>query len=160
MTGGKFSVSKITLDFLRQIEETERIGDGRAIPANLLRDLFLGERKSPGELTITAGFLDGIEVFALKIFRERQLERLGVGNGFNHGWDRGQGRLLAGAETAFTRDDFKAAPAIAGRTHDDGLENALFANGRHQFIQRFLRKTQTWLMGIGHDLRNRDLTDG
>jgi len=153
MTRGKTVLRQISMDFIRQIEQAKGIGNSGAIPANFLSDLFLSQRKVIHKASISTSFLDWIEVFALKIFDQRKFVGFDIGDHLDDGGDGGEARLLTGAITAFPGNNLKL---VLARPHRDGLEDAMFTNGCHQFVEGFFGEAEPRLPGVCNDLRKRD----
>jgi hypothetical protein len=88
-----------------------------------------------GELCVTVRLFDGVEVFALQIFDEREFQdRAVVGLAGDDGNLR-QIQELRRAPAAFAGDQFKITAALAD---DERLDDALFADGIGQFAQGIL----------------------
>jgi hypothetical protein len=126
------------LDRLGQFEQPQRIGHRRAALADLGRDVLLRELELFRELRVAVRLLDGVQIFALQIFDERQLQhRAVVGLAGDDGNFR-QIQKLRRAPAAFAGDQFKKTAALA---HDERLHDALFADGIGQFAQRLVGKS-------------------
>ena len=85
------------------------------------------------QLRVALGLLDWVEVFALQIFHERQLERRSVVHVADDDRHLGQAGHLRGAPTAFAGDEFVTALA---RPHDQRLHDAVLADRLGQLVQR------------------------
>ena len=96
-------------------------------------DFLLRELELPGQLFVTVRFLDGVEVFALQIFDERQFQHRAVVGLADDDGHFGQLQELRGAPAAFAGNQFKMAVPLA---HNERLHDALFADGIGQFAQR------------------------
>ena len=118
----------------RQFQQAQRVGHHGAALADFGGDFLLRELKLLGQLRVAVRFFDGVEIFALEIFDERQFEhRAVVGLADDDGHFR-QLQQLRGAPAAFAGNQFKITVAFA---HDERLHDALFADGIGQFAQRF-----------------------
>ena len=94
----------------------------RTKPWKLLRQLRIADR-----------LFDGVQVFALQIFDERQLQHRAVVGLADDDGDFRQVQKLRRAPAAFAGDEFKETAAFA---HNERLHDALFADGIGQFLQR------------------------
>ena len=70
------SVAERLLDGARQLEQAQGVGDGGAALADALTDLGLGKRKFVDEGLEGGGFFERVEVGALEVFDQRQLDQL------------------------------------------------------------------------------------
>ena len=78
-----------------------------------------------GELRVAVRFLDGIEIFALEVFDERQFEHGAVVGLADDDRDFRQLQQLCGAPAAFACNQFKITVTVA---HNQRLHDALFAD--------------------------------
>jgi hypothetical protein len=62
-----------------ELEEAEGVGDGGAAATDLLGDLILGQAELGLELGVAGGLLERIEVLALEVLDEGELEDLAIG---------------------------------------------------------------------------------
>ena len=72
------AVADEILDRQRQFQQPQRVGHDGAAFADLAGDFLLGELELFGQLRVAVGFLDGVEIFALEIFDERQFQHRAV----------------------------------------------------------------------------------
>jgi len=80
VTHGNAILCKPALDLLMKIEQAHAIGNGGAALAHLLGDVFLAQAKFPGQAREGVCFFDRVEVLALEVFDEGQLEDILVGS--------------------------------------------------------------------------------
>jgi hypothetical protein len=146
MSDRKAAVPNVFLKSRGELEQAQGIGDHDAAFAHFGRDLVLFELKLFDELRIALGFLDRIQVLALQVFYQSQFQD-GAIVGLAHN-DRhlAQTQELGCAPSAFTRNQFKIAVAL---TDDEGLDDALFADGISELAQRFGRKILARLQRAG-----------
>lgn len=133
VTGRDFFVPQVVLDFGGQFEEPEGVGDGGAAFANLLRGFVLSEIKLLDKLLQSGCFFDGIQVFALEVFDERQFHHFAVVRFANDGGDSFEACQLRGAPTAFAGDDLEFA---AAGPNNQGLDDSLGLDGFRKFLER------------------------
>jgi hypothetical protein len=113
------------------------------------RDLLLGQTAFE-ELLEALGLLDRVEVGALEVLDERQLEHHVVADPFAD--DRGDHRKadgLRGAPPAFAGDQLIAPRRGAD---DDGLQDAVRADARLELGERLGSENAAWLEGVRSDL--------
>lgn len=133
VAGRDFFVSQIALDFGRQFEEPEGVGDGGAAFANLLSGFVLSEIKLLDELSQSGRFFDGIQIFALEVLDERQFHHFAVVRFANNGGNGFEAGQLRGAPTAFPGDDFESA---AAGPNNQRLDDSLGLDGFRKFLER------------------------
>ena len=148
MSHGKQALGQPRLHLLVQIEQPHRIRDGRAAPANFLRDVFLPHSKFIREPGICLRFLDGIEIRPLQIFDQRNLENFQVGGDASNHRHLGEPRFLRRPPAAFPGDQFVPA---ADLPHDQRLDDSMLANRLDQFVQRITREIFSRLQRTRHD---------
>src|SRR5262245_40729282 len=105
MTGGESPRSDQILDVRRKPQQSKAVGDGGAFSADPLGDRFLREVEVVCERSESLGLLDRIELRALDVLDEGQLERTPRLHLLNHGGNLRQSGHARRAPTAFTRDD-------------------------------------------------------
>ena len=114
--------------------------------ADLEGDVLLGELELPDQLRVTLGFLQGIEVLALQILDEGQLEDGAIiGLADDDGHVR-QTQELGCPPAPLAGDEFEMAVAFAD---DQRLDDSLFADGVREFAQRFGAKSLRGCSGQG-----------
>ena len=83
-------------------------------------------------------FFDRVEVRALHVFDDRDLEHFNFVELADHGRDRVQARALRRAPAAFAGDDLVFA--VSNRTHQDRLQHAVRADRAGEFSSARLRR--------------------
>ncbi len=101
--------------------------------------------------------LDGIQVFALEVFDERDFQGFLVGNVVNDDGNAVHGDKLCGAPAAFASEELISRGAFA---NDERLDDAGAANRLRQFVERGLGETRARLVRTGVDKGDVDLQDG
>ena len=91
--------------FGRQCEEAQGVGNGGAVFAYVLGNFFLREKTLVYEHAIGFGFFDGVEIFPLDVFNQREFHHFLVCSHIhnNRRYDREFG-LTCGAEATFACD--------------------------------------------------------
>ena len=115
MADGNPSFADKFLNRVRQFYQPQRIRDGGAALADFSGDFFLRELKLFRQLRVAVSLFNRIEIFALKIFDERQFQnRAVIGFARDDGNFR-QVQKLRCAPAAFARDQFKKIRRVRGR---------------------------------------------
>ncbi len=84
---------------------------------------------------IGGGLLDGVEIGALDILDDGEFERLGVGHLAHHHRHVVELGHLGRAPAPLARDDLELICHALHRAHQDGLQNALLADGIGQIVK-------------------------
>jgi len=104
-----------------------------------------------------AGFIGGVEVFALDVFNQREFEfGLSVGDDIAHDARHfGQARELCGAQAALAGDQ-RIGVMRGGFSgvlaHDERLDDAVLFDRGGQFIEAIVDKRLAGLVGVGDDV--------
>ena len=121
----------------RQLQQPRRIRHRGAALAYLHRNFLLREGELFRQLRVAQRLFQRVQVFALQIFNERQLQdRLVVRRAHDHR-DFRQLQQLRGPPAPFARDQFVEAAVFPDNQR---LHNPLFTNGIRQFLQRLRRE--------------------
>ena len=99
----------------RQAQQPDVVGDRRAILADGRRNRLLRHRELLGQPSVGLRFFDGVEVLALDILDERDLEQLIVRHVAHRHRHLQQSRTLRGAPAALAGDDLVAGRRRGGR---------------------------------------------
>ena len=128
MTRGQTPLTQMILNILGQLQQAHQIGDVATAFRQSLGQLFLRMAKPIHQLAITLCLFNGVQISALNVLNDRDLKDLGIIE-FPHD-DRHVVHLsqLRCPPATFARDDFVFAVAGLGRTHDQGLNHALFTD--------------------------------
>ena len=150
---GDAALGQPALDAGGQFQQAHGVGDGGAAFADFLGNFVLFQAEFLGKALVGDGFFDRVEVLALDVFDEGELEHLLVpGLADDHGGFL-QTELLGGAPAAFTGDQFVFVVAFAD---DQGLDNAVFADRFDQFQETFAAEFGAGLEGAGNDVAGGD----
>ena len=119
-----------------------------------MRDLFLREAELLVELVVGVRLFDRVQVFALDVLDERDLQDVAVGHRLLD--DDGDGRqagLLRGAEAALAGD--QAIFIVASARDDERLDDAVLADAAGQLLDRGLVEGLARLIRVRRDLLDR-----
>lgn len=145
---GEEAIGDVALDGFLKVEEAHGVGDAGTGLADALGDLVLLHGEFFGELDVTGGFLDGVEVLALEVLDEGHLEDFLIGGFPLDDGDGGESECLGGPPAAFTGDEFEFS---VDRADDEGLDDAVLLDGLHEFIELAFGKTLARLKRGGGD---------
>ena len=128
--------------------------DGGARTTDLPRDLVLGQAELLVELAERVGLLDRIEVLALDVLDERQLELLAIGQLADHGWNALEAGEAGRPDATLAGHD----PVAVERFRDeDRLEDAVIGDAGRQGFEVGVLHVAPRLVRVDPDLAERDL---
>src|SRR5690606_10534015 len=120
------------LDLLGELEQAQRVRHGGAAHAEVGRELLLRPAPSLEQQAVGVGKLDWIEIGAVKVLDDRDLEELLVGKIENASGNGGESDLARRAQTAFAENELVSAAALSNH---ERLKDAVAAKrgveGRH-----------------------------
>ena len=119
---GKLALTHIVLHAVVQIQKAQRICNGRAAFREALCHFFLRKVVLFHQETNGCRFLDGVQVFALQVFNERNFHHLCIVERFDDHRNLRKPCKARRAEAAFPRDDHKTFAVLP---HDDRLHHAV-----------------------------------
>ena len=96
-----------------QLQKPQRVRHCRTTAPHFERDVFLPHSKFVGQPGVTLGFFDWVEVCALQIFNQGQLEHFQVIGASNYDGHRSKADFLRGAPAALASDQFKSGTRLA-----------------------------------------------
>src|SRR5438128_649096 len=109
-----------------QFQQTKKVCDGRSLFSDAARNLLLRQTEIVMELVVCVGLFHRVEIFALDVLDERNLQCVTVVMEIlNYGWDALQASPLRRAKSALAGDQPKLM--IAGAADDERLNDAVFA---------------------------------
>jgi hypothetical protein len=126
VAGGKAAFLKQLLDWIFEFQQADGVGDGGAVFAGALGDLFLGELKFVDEALESVGLFDGVKIFALQVFYQRHFQGEIFGHVAQYDWYGVHVCALGGAPAALAGDELVAAVDAAD---DERLNDAARLNG-------------------------------
>ena len=145
------------LDGRVEVEEAQRVRDGRAGLADALGHLFLGEAELVDQLAVGMGLLDRIEVLALDVLDEGELElvaRRELAHDRRHPLEPGQLRC---PDAALAGDELVAVERLGD---EDRLDDAVVADARREALELRDVEALARLVRVPADARDRDLARG
>ena len=151
---GQSTVGHRALDPGGKIEQTERVGHGRARPADARREGVLCEAEFVDQLAVRVGRLDRVEVLSLQVLDERELELVAIRQLAHQRRDPVEAGGLRRTEPPLTGDELIAVDRLG---HEDGLEDAVLRDARGQRRETVGIEALARLMRVGLDARGRDL---
>ena len=123
MAGAEAIFPKPLLDFGGEPEQPEHVGDGRAVLSDPAGDLFLGHSELDNKLVIGLRFFNRVQVFALQIFDEGDLQGRMFVRFADDGGNPDQAGALRGTPAAFAGNQLEES--VVERTNDDRLNDAV-----------------------------------
>ena len=116
-----------------EVEQAHGVGDGGAVFADALGDVFLAQVELAGEAHEGLRFLDRVEVLALQVLDERHLQDIAVALDLDDAHrDLLEPELDGRAPAAFAGDELQLAPDLA---HDERLDNPVLADRIDQLLE-------------------------
>jgi hypothetical protein len=141
-----------------ELEQPQRVGDGRSAAPDPGGESLVGEPEVLDELLVGGGFLERVEVFPVEVLDQGLLEAGQLGAVSDDGRDGRQSSPAGGAPAALAGDELVA---VVGELADqDRLEDAQFADRRSEGGQGLLVEVAAGLMGVRVDRGDRDLEEG
>ena len=116
--------------------------------SDALGNFLLGEGKFLLQSLEGERFLDGVQILALEVFDKGKFQGFRGGGFPQDDGDFREAGQFSGAPAAFSRND-GVAVVVGSAGDEDGLEDALFANGCHQLLERFVFHRLPRLVGVG-----------
>jgi predicted nucleotidyltransferase len=108
----KAMLRKATLGIGLEVEQAQRVGDRGAGSADASGYVVLAQPELVGQLPVGMGFLDGIEVGALKVLHQRDFQHLLRRSLFDDDRHRGKPGQLRRAPAPLARDQLVTAGAL------------------------------------------------
>ncbi len=129
---GEAPLGEQKLDLAGEFQEAEGVGDGGAVLAGSAGDFVMVEAVVAVKLIEGVGDLDRVQVFALDILDEGDLEELVFEVFLDDGRDEIVSDDFDGAEAAFAGDELVA---VAVGTDEDWLDDAVGADRVDEFLE-------------------------
>ena len=137
VTGGQAAVAQHGEHRLGQGQQPQQVGDVAAALAERLGQPLLGVAEAVHQLPVALRLLERVEVGALHVLDDRQLEHLGVGERAHHRRQRMHAGELRRPPAALAGDDLVVAGDDRVRAQDQRLDHALLAD-RGREVGEFL----------------------
>ncbi len=128
---------------LFKLQEPDGVGDGGSVFAGAVGDIFLSELEIGHQPFKCPRLLEGIEIFALNILNQSDLECLRLGDFADDCGNARQTRALRRSPAALAGNELVAGPV---RAQDERLDYAARADRARQFLERFFTKSRPWLI--------------
>jgi hypothetical protein len=125
--------------------------------ADVLRHRVLGAAEPLHQRAIAQGLLDGVEVGALDVLDDGDLQRRQVVQLAHHHRHPVEAGLLRRAPAPLPGDDLELAGLAVQRPHQDRLQHALFADRGRQLVDLGLGEVAPRLVGVAVQQLDRDL---
>ena len=158
MAGADVAACKPFLDGRRKLEQTQRIGYGRAAFAELFGKSFLTESVREAERLQGFGFFQRIKVLALEIFHESHGHGVFVGIFSDDDRYFCESCQFGGPPASFTGYDLVTLRHTRELTHEQRLDDALIADGYGQFAEGCAIEVLARLMLARNKLGERQLS--
>jgi hypothetical protein len=160
MALGQSAVSHRGLDTRGEVEQAEGVGHRRACSADACRESVLREPELIDQLAVGVGRFDRVEVLALKVLDEGELELVAVRELADQGGDAVEAGGLGGSKAAFPSHELVAVDRLR---HQDRLEDAVLSDACRQrgealLVEPLARLMRVWLDAVRRDLERAGLT--
>ena len=105
---------------------------------------------------VGTGFLQRVQVAALKVLDERDFDTLGLAQVADHRRQLVEARPLRRPPATFAGDDLVGRAAVVARPHHQRLDDALLADRGGQALDLGLVEVLARLIGMGRQVLDRD----
>ena len=139
-----------------EVEQAERVRDGRARLADALGDVLLGEPELVDQLAVGQRLVDRVEVRALQVLDERDLELVAVGELADERRDPLEAGEAGRTHAPLAGDELVAVERLG---HEDRLEHAVLADARRELLEHGVVEPVARLVRVRADARERHLDD-
>ncbi len=133
VTFGDPAVDDGLLDTGVHLQQAKAVRDGRPRTTDQIRELSLCETELVQELAVGRRRLDRIEIGALEVLDESELELRAIGQLSDHGRDPLEPGELRGAKAALSSDQLVAVERLG---HEDGLDDPVLADAAGEALER------------------------
>lgn len=147
VSGAEFSLSDEFTDVFCQAEQAKSVCDGDAASSDALCGFFVRHAVVFREVSVGFGFFQGVEVFSLDVFDERECEGFAVGDITNNHGDFFESGALCGAESSLASDEAEAV--VVDGADDEGLNDAGLLNGLCELLEGLFLKVLSRLSRHG-----------
>ena len=130
----------VGFDRVGEFQQPQCIGDMAAALADRFGDVVLAVAEFVGQALIARRLFDRIEVGALHILDDSELERFAIARLVHDDRHLVQAGALGRAPTSFASDDLEGIGRPANRTDDDRLNDPALADRRCQLVEVGVRE--------------------
>ena len=135
-------------DLAWQVQQSQRVCHCRTTFANSPCDVLLRQLELIRQALVGTCLLHRIEVLALQILDECELQRLGIVSISHDHRDSGEAGATCGAKAALAGDELESAGGLADHQR---LQKALFSDGGGQLVNRGLVEDLARLKRVGRN---------
>ncbi len=160
VAGRQLAQRDVGLHLGRQFRQPHHVGDVAAALADDLGNLVLAAFEFVGERVIALRLFHTVEVFALHVFDDRDLERVAVADIDRHDRHLVQADDLRRAPAALAGDDLETVLRALDRTHHDRLDHPVLPDRVGEFAEFGIGKIPARIARIGLEEFNRHLALG
>jgi hypothetical protein len=125
------------------------VGDCGSVFTGSFGNLFVVEPEFKYQSLVGFGYFEGVEVFSLDVLDQGDFEEVVISDVGEDDWHFGKASELGSAETSF------AGHQLDGSVHvpnDEGLNDAVGADGLTKFVEGLLVKYGSWLKRVWFNL--------
>mmetsp|Transcript_29366 Transcript_29366/g.57287 ORF Transcript_29366/g.57287 Transcript_29366/m.57287 type:complete len:204 (-) Transcript_29366:7382-7993(-) len=140
------------LHIIRQIEQTQEIGDVAPTFAERFRNFFLRVAKLLHQLTIPHRLFNRIQIRTLDVLNNRYFKNFGVVVVANNNGQLMKLRHLRSTPTTLSGNNFIAISRLF--PHDQRLNHTLFSDRVRKILKLFRCKIASWLIWVGFNPLN------
>ena len=143
VSGSDASIFNQVLDRLFKLQEADGVRNGGSVFAGAVGNILLSELEIGHQAFKCPRLLEGIEILALNIFNQGDLERLRLRDLADDCGNARQTRALRRSPAALAGNELIAGPV---RAQDERLDYAARADRARQLLERLFTKSRPWLI--------------
>ena len=143
-----FTIHQTLLNIPFEFQEAKGVRNAGSFLLDFLCQFFLSPVKGLLEGLVGPRQFDGVEVFSLQVFGEREREHLF--DFADKDGDLFEPRLTGGPQASFAGDQFKCT--ICSATHHERLKDTICCDRPREFFDGLRIEDSAGLIGIGVDL--------
>jgi hypothetical protein len=156
MSHRQSAAPEIVLDWLRQPEQSQRIGDGRAVLPQTTSQLLLGPAKLSQEPLVCLRSLYRVQVLAEKIFDQAELKGFRIARLANDRRNPRQTRLLGCSPTSLSHEDLVLATS---GPHNEWLKHPGGSDRGGKLLKRLRVEAPSGLLRVGDETLEWELAE-
>jgi hypothetical protein len=154
--GGQAPVTHHLLNFRRQIEQAQEIGDVRPALADDVGDILLRAAELADQRLIALRFFERVEIGPLHVLDDADFQHFDFVEFTDHAGQRMHAGALRRAPAAFAGDDLVLARLTQRRAHQDRLQHAMRLDRIGQLVQLGVGEMPARLVRVRRDLLDRN----